>query len=334
MNFFSAWTEVFKNSPIPLQTFTLNLGQERQFVDWYVKRETLDFAANNPGQIYIIGDEPDQFCMKVEEFAAIYNSGVKAIRGVDPTARFSPAGFAEPNPVCGTEKHSINYAEKFYDEYVRQFGSAPPVYEWRFHDFALNNVEGDIEGWWKRISTMADWSIAHGAKMYLGSWGFLGWRAGIENAITQMKPRLLNDPRITGACWWSFDAWVDSTHPLLVNGLLTPIGQSYLNEAPQMTLEERVAFLEQIIGTKFVTQRDTGSLAAELKPENELPTGQYPYILSDYQIRIGIAKIEAKLVESAPGIVETPDLVVGILKVTKLYIGDKQILAEPKIDDL
>lgn len=333
MNFFSAWTEVFKPAPVSLQTFTLNLGQERQFVNWYTTPETLAFAEANPGQIYIIGDEPDQFCQTSTEYAAIYNAGVVAIRAVDPTARFSPAGFAEPNSVCAGDPyamHSIGYAEKFYNEYTRQFGSPPPVYEWRFHDFALNNTEGDIAGWLTRISTMAGWSVAHGAKMYLGSWGFLGWRNNIESIVKTMKKFLQDDSRITGACWWSYDAWVDSSHPLFENGQLTSIGQSYIGEA-QMTLEERISFLETVVGIKWAT---THPVEADLVPANYLPDDRYPLMLSDYQIRLGIAKVEAKLVESTPGTVETPDLVVDILKVTKLYIGDKQILASPKVDDL
>lgn len=70
------------------------------------------------------------------------------------------------------------------------------------------------------------------------------------------------------------------------------------------TTEERLAALEQIIGTKFATARDTGTLAAELKPANQLPTGQYPYILSDYQIRVDIADIWAR-VEALPATAPT-----------------------------
>jgi hypothetical protein len=50
-----------------------------------------------------------------------------------------------------------------------------------------------------------------------------------------------------------------------------------------------VEMLKQILGAKFNYPRPTSSIAADLVPANTLPTGQYPYILSDYQIRVGLA---------------------------------------------
>ena len=58
-----------------------------------------------------------------------------------------------------------------------------------------------------------------------------------------------------------------------------------------MTIEERLARLEEAFGVRFIGM-DSSQLAAELKPEN-LVGDRYPYWLSDYQIRVGIAKIEA-----------------------------------------
>ena len=56
----------------------------------------------------------------------------------------------------------------------------------------------------------------------------------------------------------------------------------------------RVEVLEQILGTKFNYPRPTSSIAADLIPANTLPTGQYPYILSDYQIRVGLEAFATK----------------------------------------
>ncbi len=322
--FFVAWSQTVSGGQIPTQSFLCDMRQERQFVDWYTNAATLDFARANPGQLYIIGDEPDQFCQTPEEYAEIFRGSALAILSVDPTARFSPAGFAEPNYYCTQssiydtswdDAHSISYAEKFYFEYIRKYGTPPPVSEWRFHDFATTIPTGNVERWWNRVDKMATWSINHGAKMYLGSWGFLGWNQPTEifqNQVQNLMVRLQADPRIAGAAWWSLGPWEDSTHPLMLDGILTPIGQTYASlplpnnqgdimtdaELARMTaLEERLAKAEKIIGLQFVTERDTGSLAAELKPVNQLPTGQYPWILSDYQIRIGIAEIDRQLTE-------------------------------------
>jgi hypothetical protein len=72
---------------------------------------------------------------------------------------------------------------------------------------------------------MAAWSVAHGANMVLASWGFLGWPE-----VPQMKEamtRLNADTRINGAVWWSLESWLDTTHPLEVNGVLTEYGKAY-----------------------------------------------------------------------------------------------------------
>src|SRR6185295_3344085 len=99
---------------------------------------------------YINGDEPDQYCIPPYEYAGIYRAFVLAVRSADPAARVSPAGFAEPNgkccppddAVCAANMHSISYAQAFYDAHIQRFGMAPPVDEWRFHDFAIGIPNG------------------------------------------------------------------------------------------------------------------------------------------------------------------------------------------------
>src|SRR5688572_4102714 len=101
MTFFHAWSQAFnEHSPIPLQTFKLHVKQGRQFIDWHANSGTLAFARSNKGQVYIVGDEPDQYCQPPADYAAWYHNAIQAVRSVDPTARFIPAGFAEPNQVC------------------------------------------------------------------------------------------------------------------------------------------------------------------------------------------------------------------------------------------
>lgn len=225
--FFTAWSQSYKASPIATQTFSLNTRQARQFVDWYVTEATLAFARSNRGQLYIIGDEPDQFCMTPTEYADIYHTAVMQIRAVDPSARFSPSGFAEPNHYCDYSNHSTVYAQKFYDSYVQQFKESPPVAEWRFHDFALDIAPGDLESWWARVEKMAEWSVAHGANMVLASWGFLGWREMDQEQLRHAMRILNADTRINSAVWWSLEPWLDTTHPLEANGALTEYGKTY-----------------------------------------------------------------------------------------------------------
>ncbi|MGH9420145.1 MAG: hypothetical protein ACRD3J_09235, partial [Thermoanaerobaculia bacterium] len=172
--FFVAWSQGYIPGPIATQQFALDARQDRQYVDWWTNPDVLAFASANKGRTYIDGDEPDQHCYAPDDYAASYHSFVTAIRGADPTARLSPAGFAEPNYHCcpppGVEPcvsgmHSIGYAQQFYDAYIQRYGEAPPVNEWRFHDFGTAFAVGDLDSWWSRVETDVAWSEAHGANM-------------------------------------------------------------------------------------------------------------------------------------------------------------------------
>ena len=241
--FFIAWSQSHSSSPIQTQTFALDARQERQWA-WYVNENVVNFARANPGRLYIVGDEPDQDCMRPADYAVLYHDFVAGIRAADPTARVSPSGFAEPNykccPLpddvpapCWSEKHSIGFANDFYNAYVQRYGSPPPVNEWRFHDFGLRSPLGDLDHWWARIDREAAWSVAHGANMVLGAWGLLGWREpapSYQEHLKQAMGRILNDPRINGAVYWSHEQWAGELHYLMnPDGTLTPEGQTYSN---------------------------------------------------------------------------------------------------------
>src|SRR5687768_4881698 len=133
--FFIAWSRNYSQSPIETQNFALDARQTRQYGDLWPEQRVLDFARANPGRLYINGDEPDQWCIAPYEYADIYQNFVKTVRGVDPTARFSPAGVAEPNDRCCPEpvdegcrqrNHGIGYMTQFYDAYIQRYGSPPP----------------------------------------------------------------------------------------------------------------------------------------------------------------------------------------------------------------
>ena len=144
-DFLVAWSRSFASDPIQTQNFSLDSRQNRQYGGWWPEENVLAFAVANPGRLYINGDEPDQWCIDPHEYAGMYKLFVDKVRSVDPKARFSPAGFAEPNDKCCTEgdeacrqrNHSTGYAQRFYDAYVQRYGGPPPVDEWRFHDFGL-----------------------------------------------------------------------------------------------------------------------------------------------------------------------------------------------------
>jgi hypothetical protein len=251
--FFLAWSQTYRSSPIQTQLFALDTRQDRQFVNWYVDQQALSFARANPGRLYIDGDEPDQYCTSAYDYAGMYHDFVVAIRGADPTARVSPAGFAEPNPHCCpvpdvpcSEVHSIAYADQFYSAFIQRYGVAPPVNEWRFHDFGVTFAAGDMNGWWARVDKEAAWSIAHGANMVLGGWGLHGWPAkesvaAFQEHLKQAMGRLSNDPRINSAVYWSYEPWIESPRPLVnADGSLTTEGQTYANPLTDVPVDVKI----------------------------------------------------------------------------------------------
>ena len=70
--------------------------------------------------------------------------------------------------------------------------------------------------------------------MVLGSWGFMGWRPPSEATyiewMKQAMNRLMNDSRINGAVYWSWQQWLGNPHYLVnADGSLTDVGQAYIN---------------------------------------------------------------------------------------------------------
>ncbi len=228
----AAWSSSLTQGPIPLQVMTLDVRQSRQYTGFVADASVLSFAKTHPGQLYINGDEPDQQCVKPEDYAVLYHDWTQAIKAVDPKARFSPAGFAEPNSSC-SGVHSTQYASQFVGAYKTMYGAEPPVSEWRFHDFGLAH-EKDVDGWWADVQAEVEWSQDHGAPMVLGSWGFISWDepidayvAHLQRAITLIK----REPRIVQAVWWHYDN-VGTPHYLIESdGLLTAEGQIYAEES-------------------------------------------------------------------------------------------------------
>jgi hypothetical protein len=252
--FFIAWAQSYRSSPIETQLFALDTRQERQYAEFIVDQNVLSFARANPGRLYINGDEPDQYCIPPVDYAGLYHDFVANMRVADPTARFSPAGFAEPNehccPLpavepCRSDMHGIAYADRFYNAYVQRYGVAPPVDEWRFHDFGISFADGDVNGWWSSVDKEAAWSVAHGANMVLGAWGFIRWevsRSTFQEGMKQAIGRLMHDKRINGAVYWHHDREKNAAHYLVNDdGSLSPEGQTFVSPLTDIPTNVKIA---------------------------------------------------------------------------------------------
>lgn len=302
--FFLAWSPNFRAAPIQTQTFGVDIRQTHQSSQLWPEPHVLAFAAANRGHLYINADEPDQYCWAPREYAGIYHDFVASVRAVDPTARVSPAGFAEPNAKCCPpgdrpcmeRMHSIGYAEQFYSAYVERYGVVPPVTEWRFHDFGLQFQTGDVAGWWARIDKMAAWSVAHGGNMVLAGWGFSGWTepiAAYQEHLKQAMGRLMRDPRIVQTVYWSFERWQGENHWLADDdGTLTAEGQTYANPLTDIPINAVTAGDPSNAQVRLQWTNTTAAWAGEVEF----------FVLTPSSTSYGYAKT----VFVAPGASETP----------------------------
>ena len=91
-------------------------------------------AQQIPGQVWIIGNEPDviwQDNVPAFQYARIYHDLYSFIKETDPTASIAVAGISAPTPL------RLKYLDMVLIGYMDQFGTAMPVDWWTIHDYVL-----------------------------------------------------------------------------------------------------------------------------------------------------------------------------------------------------
>ncbi|MGA9398897.1 MAG: hypothetical protein WBV22_11630 [Anaerolineaceae bacterium] len=129
---FISWA-VLKRSPSLLpehwQMVRLKPGclyPSKEYIAWV--------AAQYPGNVWIIGNEPDviwQDGVTSEEYAIVYHEIYYLIKSADPTAKIAVAGISQATPL------RIAYLDRILTEYRRLFSIAMPVDWWTIHGFVL-----------------------------------------------------------------------------------------------------------------------------------------------------------------------------------------------------
>lgn len=243
---FQAWTIGWKEYPhnISMQSFFTAANQERQFVQAdRLPDGTLQFSPNpqpagcnltclttfassNPGRLYVVWDEPGQRGITPLAYADFYRRTVEGIRAVDPTARFSPAGFERDIGQGGA--HWTAYAESFISAYRGLYHEDPPVSEWRF------NVQdaSPYSTWETAVAQAVTFARSRGAPLVV-SFGFpntASTASVLSDQVTQMSHLKANPWVVTGV-WFSYDVVEPGTSHLLVDsgGNLTPEGTAFVN---------------------------------------------------------------------------------------------------------
>lgn len=90
--------------------------------------------ANNPGALWILGNEPDrdkQDGLTAEAYATFYHEVYTFLKERDPSAHVAIAGIVQPTPI------RLRYLDRVLAEYQNRYGMAMPIDVWTIHAFIL-----------------------------------------------------------------------------------------------------------------------------------------------------------------------------------------------------
>jgi hypothetical protein len=98
-----------------------------------------EIARENPGALWLIGNEPDvkwQDNVEPAAYAVLYHRAYQAIKSADPTAQVAIGGVTQPSPL------RLRYLDRVIEMYRQEFGGAMPVDVWNIHNFILREERG------------------------------------------------------------------------------------------------------------------------------------------------------------------------------------------------
>lgn len=100
-------------------------------------------AAANPGDLWLVGNEPDrstQDALTPAEYATFYHDAYALLKTLDPSSRVAAGGVVQATPL------RLRYLDMVLAEYERRYGSALPADLWHIHGFVL--PECNTAGCW------------------------------------------------------------------------------------------------------------------------------------------------------------------------------------------
>lgn len=125
--------------------YAQTIGLEQTGANSYTYRPNaatiLQLVANNPGSMWLIGNEPDrrayQDDMEPHLYAEAYHELYELIKTADPSARILAGSIVQATPV------RIKYLDMVLAHYQQKYGRSMPVDAWSIHGFVLNEVSCD-----------------------------------------------------------------------------------------------------------------------------------------------------------------------------------------------
>ncbi|HSH02158.1 MAG TPA: hypothetical protein VLL52_06515 [Anaerolineae bacterium] len=123
-------------------------------------------VAATPGQLWIIGNEPDVRGFQDETmpdmYARAYHEIYTFIKQYDPSAKVSIAGLSTITP------GRLNYLDQVWDSYIARYGHPIPVDAWNMHLYILAEVQQHTAN--SPTPLYADGQYALGTSPSLGKW--------------------------------------------------------------------------------------------------------------------------------------------------------------------
>ena len=98
--------------------------------------EVRAIAQQNPGSLWLIGNEPDrQDYVAAERYAQIYHDFYDFLKAEDPASQVAIGGVVQPTPI------RLQYLDLILDAYQAQYGEMMPVDVWNVHNYVLREKD-------------------------------------------------------------------------------------------------------------------------------------------------------------------------------------------------
>ncbi len=128
-----------------LQLVTLRPGPNGGYVFTPTAATLQAIMAQNPGAIWLIGNEPDSPWnddLHAEDYARAYHDLYGLIKQHNPSARIGAGNIVQPTPL------RFQYLDRVLNTYQQLYGKPMPVDLWSIHTYILREIDRALDSAW------------------------------------------------------------------------------------------------------------------------------------------------------------------------------------------
>ncbi|MGB6334511.1 MAG: glycosyl hydrolase [Thermoanaerobaculia bacterium] len=213
--------------------YWLRTGRNHQAHGYHEDSDTIDnpvafgqWVANNPGKVWIIGNEPDepsQDALTLDEYARMFRTYYQFVRDIDPSARFAIGAFSG---VLNHTGHQWAEMKHWYESVLTSYqlqngGQRMPIDSWNTHTYygvwnasmtpnALELMNEMIDPFIAWVRTV-DSGYYKDSEIIITEFGIAGPGAsGRPKTVTDFMESItaILDKRVD-AFFWFYGAWTD-----------------------------------------------------------------------------------------------------------------------------